>query len=272
MSINIINTICWFIQVKIYSQESQLWKIDYKKKIKSSKYPISTFCLKLKSVLKPFFVSKSRLASFRVFSDAICKQMQAMNVHCFNWPSRTLVGGCAPGRENTQGFDVLFPFVMVLQDRKIISSPVLERTERTHCSNPQIFNTSNLLSANLSTWHLSSPRFPKHFICSRVTCPTTIRFQIIHTAPQAGGLGSSSPPRRAPPGDRWLITTQVNKLTLSLANPWVSRSFLEGTARRGPYHQKTLLCRSSKKLITTKLWAFNPINKTHQYIIIILGT
>lgn len=201
-----------------------------------------------------------------------------INVHHFNWPSLTLVGGGALAHENTQGFDFLFPFItrsafkMVLQDGKIISSPALERTECTHCSNPQIFNTNNLLSANLSTRYLSSPRFPRHFICSRVTRPTTIRFQIIHTAPQAGGLVSSSPPRRAPPGDRRLITTQVNKLTLSLATPRVLRCFLEGTACQGPYHQKTLLYRSSKKLITTKLWAFNPINKTHHYIIIILGT
>lgn len=101
-----------------------------------------------------------------------------------------------PGPWKHQGFDVLFPFIIrsafkiALQDGKMISSPVLERTEGTHCSNPQIFNTSNLLSANLSTRYLSSPRFPKHFICSRVTCPTTMRFQITQPAPQAGALGS----------------------------------------------------------------------------------
>lgn len=95
--------------------------------------------------------------------------------------------------------------------------PVLKRPNCTHCSNPQLFNTSNLLSANLSRQNLSSPRLPKRFIWSRITHPTTIKFQIIHRAPQAGGLGSSSPPGRARPGEGQLITAQVNELTLSLA-------------------------------------------------------
>lgn len=160
---------------------------------------------------------------------------------------------------------------MLLENGKMIL-PLLKRPSRTHCSNPQLFHTSNLLSANLSRQNLSSPRLPKRFICSRITHPITIKFQIIHRDPQAGGLGSSSSPGRAPPGEGQLITAQVNELTLSLATPWVSRCFLEGTAWRGPHHQKTLLHGSSKKLITTKLPAFNPINKTHRCIIIILGT
>lgn len=159
---------------------------------------------------------------------------------------------------------------MLLQNGKMIL-PVLKRPNCTHSSNPQPFNTSNLLSANLSRQNLSSPRLPKHFICSRISHPTTRKFRIIHTAPQAE-LGSFSPPGGAPPRERQLITAQVNELTLSLATQWVSRCFLERAAWQGPHHQKTLLHGSSKKLITTKLPAFNPINKTHRCIIIILGT
>lgn len=200
--------------------------------------------------------------------------MQAINRNLFNWPNLTLLGGDALAQEKTQRFHFFLPIYyqkciqMLLGNGKMIF-PVLKRPNRTHRSNPQLFNTSNLLSANLSRQNLSSPMLPQRFICSRIT------HKKIPDHPHSsarGGLGSSSPPRRAPPGEGQLITAQVNELTLSLATPWVSRCFLEGTAWQGPHHQKTLLHGSSKKLITTKLPAFNPINKTHRCIIIILGT
>lgn len=77
-------------------------------------------------------------------------------------------------QENTQRFHIFSPYLlpkciqMLLGNGKMIF-PVLKRPNCTHRSNAQLFNTSNLLSANLSRQNLSSPRLPKHFICSRIT-------------------------------------------------------------------------------------------------------
>lgn len=77
-------------------------------------------------------------------------------------------------QEKTQRFHFFLPIYyqkciqMLLENGKMIF-PVLKRPNCTHRSNPQLFNTSNLLSANLSRQNLSSPRLPKRFICSRIT-------------------------------------------------------------------------------------------------------
>lgn len=182
-----------FIHSKVTCDKLTAWKTEI---IKISYFNIF-FKAESCSKVSPLFKIQVIISKDFFFSDKWWN-MQATNTHHFNWPSLILQEGIS---WPTKMLKVLMFCSHSLSEEhskrcyrmgKLFLPPHYKGLS-VQCSNPQIFKTSNLLSANLSTWYLSSPGFPKHFICSRVTCPTTIRFWIVHTVPRGGSLGSSAP-------------------------------------------------------------------------------